>query len=103
VIGAANSSTKPLLNGSAKPRKVTQMSRYSYSDDDRSFLNVVNSINNGAQMPIYSLSREEVRRLIEILTNSTTEVLVGTDPIDDAFKIKVDGGIWSPPMGRDYK
>jgi hypothetical protein len=28
------------------------------------------------------------------------EVRVSVDPTDQAFKVKIDGGIWSPPLGR---
>lgn len=55
---------------------------------------------NGASMEIKSLNRDEVNQLIHALQVSTHEVLVGFDPIDDAFKWKIDGGLWSPPMGR---
>jgi len=51
-------------------------------------------------MEIKSLNRDEVNQLIHALQASTHEVLVGFDPIDDAFKWKIDGGLWSPPMGR---
>jgi hypothetical protein len=53
-----------------------------------------------AGITVYSLNRDEVHYLIGALQNSKVEVLVGTDPIDDAFKFKIDGGIWSPPIGR---
>ena len=43
-------------------------------------------------MNIISLSREETETLIEDLQAANHEVLVATDPIDQAFKIKIDGG-----------
>ena len=54
-------------------------------------------------MNIISLSREETETLIEDLQAANHEVLVATDPIDQAFKIKIDGGTWSPPMGKAWK
>ncbi len=43
------------------------------------------------------LEREEVKRAVG---NAKYEILVAVDPIDQAFKVKVDGGIWSRPMGK---
>jgi hypothetical protein len=52
---------------------------------------------------VISLSLEETRALIEDLQAAGHEVLVATDPIDRAFKVKIDGGAWSPPMGKALK
>jgi len=56
---------------------------------------------SGAQMTIYSLNRDEVAYLISALQESKYEVLVGSDPTDSAFKVKIDGHTWSIPMGRE--
>ncbi len=65
----------------------------------RTMPNLSSDSKNG--MTIYKLNPEEVRDLIRTLETSQYEVLVASDPIDSAFKIKIDGGRWSPPMGRE--
>ena len=53
------------------------------------------------------LSTEEIQSIINKLTCypggpvwSTIDVLVAIDPIDRAFKMKINNGVWSPPMGE---
>ena len=61
-------------------------------------------------MNIISLSPQEVANLAEDLTNAATtgsSVLVAIDgppqERDRTFKIKINGGVWSPPMGEAYR
>jgi hypothetical protein len=52
-------------------------------------------------MRVIKLSEAETRYLRDLLANTgTREIRVAVDDIDDAFKIKVGGGVWSPPLGR---
>ena len=51
-------------------------------------------------MRAYRLSSQERQNLADALNDARYEIIVATDDIDDAFKIKVDGGCWSPPMGE---
>lgn len=50
-------------------------------------------------MNVIRLTPEEVAEVIAQLQGFSYEVLVATDPVGKSFKIKIDGGIWSPPMG----
>ena len=54
-------------------------------------------------MRIISLSPAEITKLIDALQASKSSVLVAIDgppqELAPVFKIKIDGGIWSPPMG----
>jgi hypothetical protein len=61
------------------------------------------SSDSGAGITIYQMSPQDVRMLKNALENVTDfdEVLFGSDPIDQAFKFKINGGIWSPPMGTE--
>jgi hypothetical protein len=51
-------------------------------------------------MMIVTLSPPEIEALAEALMAAEIEVLVAVDPDDRSFKVKIDGGIWSPPMGK---
>jgi len=52
-------------------------------------------------MRVIKLSATESDYLRELLENAgTREIRVAVDEMDDAFKIKVGGGIWSRPLGR---
>jgi hypothetical protein len=59
------------------------------------------SSDSGAAMTIYKLSLFERDQLMVALENAKAEILVGSDPIDRAFKVKIDGGLWTPPMGEE--
>ena len=50
-------------------------------------------------MDIIQIELPDAEMLAEALTSARFEVLVAFDPIDAAFKFKIDGGTWSPPMG----
>lgn len=52
-----------------------------------------------ADILIVSLSLEQAAMVKEALEHARFEVLVGVDLLDRAFKLKIDGGVWSPPMG----
>lgn len=45
------------------------------------------------------LTKQEIADVIDALTRAKFDVLVAVDPIDQAFKVKIDGGTWSPPLG----
>jgi hypothetical protein len=49
-------------------------------------------------MRIARLSAFTAHGVARVLANATYEALIAYDPIDDAIKIKVDGGTWSPPL-----
>ena len=58
-------------------------------------------------MQIISLSPQEVANLAEDLAHAaatSSSVLVAIDgrphEADQTFKVKIAGGIWSPPMGK---
>ena len=53
-----------------------------------------------SEMAVYSLNDIERDWIVEALQSAKYEALIATDPIDDAVKIKIDGGCWSPPMGK---
>ncbi len=46
------------------------------------------------------LSPDEVAYIIAKMRAALYEVLVAVDPADQSFKIKIDGGTWSPPAGK---
>lgn len=50
-------------------------------------------------MLIVSLSPDQAADVAKALEAARFEVLVAVDLIDRAFKVKIDGGTWSPPMG----
>jgi hypothetical protein len=54
-------------------------------------------------MYVVKLTNNEAQQIAEAMANASWEVLVAYDPIDDAFKVKIDGAIWSPPMGQGVK
>jgi hypothetical protein len=57
-------------------------------------------------MFVIKLSPAEVSDLIAMLQYAQKgfrEVRVAADPIDQAFKVKVGGDVWSPPMGTVEK
>ena len=61
-------------------------------------------------MQIISLSAQEVSNLAEDLAHAaatSSSVLVAIDgpphERDQTFKVKINGGAWSPPMGRPYE
>lgn len=51
-------------------------------------------------MMVIELNVEDRAQVAMALARAKYEVLVAVDTIDEAFKIKIDGGIWSPPLGR---
>ena len=54
-------------------------------------------------MFVIKLTNNEAQEVAEALASASWEVLVAYDPIDKAFKVKIDGGIWSPPMGQEMR
>lgn len=48
-----------------------------------------------------SLNYHEGHLIFDMLINrlSTDTILIAFDPVDKAFKFKVNNGAWSPPMG----
>lgn len=61
-------------------------------------------------MQIVKLSQQEVANLAEDLAHAAStgaEVLVAVDGLPHeaapAFKVKIDGGVWSPPMGKSVR
>jgi hypothetical protein len=51
-------------------------------------------------MIVIRLSPAEIEAIAEALQAAEIEVLVAIDPGDWSFKMKVNGGVWSPPMGK---
>lgn len=39
----------------------------------------------------------------DAIADARFEVLVAIDEIDQSFKVKIDGGTWSPPLGTEVK
>ena len=52
-------------------------------------------------MQVIRLELPVAEEVAQALQDARFEVLVAVDDIDGAFKIKIDGGTWSPPMGED--
>ncbi len=52
-------------------------------------------------MRVIRLELPVAEEVADALREARFEVLVAVDDIDGAFKIKIDGGTWSPPMGED--
>jgi hypothetical protein len=50
-------------------------------------------------MIMATLSAAEREEIAEMFKHPAWEVIIAFDPIDQAFKFKVDQGIWSPPFG----
>jgi hypothetical protein len=53
----------------------------------------------GTSMLVITLSQADARNMAYVLNLTAYEAVVGYDPIDDAVKVKIDGGPWSPPFG----
>jgi hypothetical protein len=51
-------------------------------------------------MMVIKLTPAECYQVTEAIRRADYEVLVAVDTIDEAFKVKVDGGTWSPPLGK---
>jgi chaperone required for assembly of F1-ATPase len=51
-------------------------------------------------MKVIKLTEEEADGIALHLTEGAFEWLVAFDEIDGAFKIKIDGRTWSPPLGK---
>jgi hypothetical protein len=51
-------------------------------------------------MMVIKLSPADAEQVAGFIGHAKTEILVAVDTIDEAFKIKIDGGIWSPPLGK---
>lgn len=57
----------------------------------------------GSSPLVIELSPEETQHLESLLADARDhkeEVYVWVDPKDQAFKIKLGYGVWSPPMGQ---
>jgi hypothetical protein len=54
-------------------------------------------------MMVIRLSDMERKQVIAALERATCDCLVAVDTIDEAFKVKVDHGTWSPPLGTVVK
>lgn len=54
-------------------------------------------------MIIATLNEQERALLIMALQETKYECLIAFDPTDEAFKVKIDNGIWSPPLGIRQK
>ena len=52
-------------------------------------------------MQVVRLELPVAEEVAQALQEARFEVLVAYDEIDGAFKVKIDGGTWSPPMGQD--
>lgn len=52
-------------------------------------------------MRVIRLELPVAEEVADALREARFEVLVAVDDLDGAFKIKIDGGTWSPPMGED--
>lgn len=50
-------------------------------------------------MIIAKLTHDEKDEIIGYLTGQHYEMLIAYDPVDEAFKVKVDGHSWSRPLG----
>jgi hypothetical protein len=50
-------------------------------------------------MYVIRLELADAQDIADAITSAKFEVLVSVDEIDAAFKVKIDGGSWSPPMG----
>lgn len=51
-------------------------------------------------MMVIKLSPSDALQVTEAMRRADYEILVAVDTIDEAFKVKVDGGTWSPPLGK---
>ena len=50
-------------------------------------------------MYIVQIELPEAEQIADALMSARFEVLVAYDEMDEAFKVKIDGGVWSPPIG----
>jgi hypothetical protein len=50
-------------------------------------------------MYVVQIELSEAEEIADALKSARFEVLVAYDEMDEAFKVKIDGGTWSPPMG----
>lgn len=49
-------------------------------------------------MHIVDLSLDHAKMIVDALASARQQALIAYDPIDDAIKVKIDGGTWSPPF-----
>jgi hypothetical protein len=52
-------------------------------------------------MDVVTLNQDEITRFLDWLSFNLPirQLDVAVDDIDQAFKVKVNGGTWSPPLG----
>lgn len=51
-------------------------------------------------MIVAKLSNHEAQMIAEEIRHDAWEILIAFDPVDKAFKFKVNNGVWSPPFGE---
>jgi len=53
------------------------------------------------KMQIVRLELPVAEEVAQVMRDARFEVLVAIDDMDGSFKVKIDGGAWSPPMGQN--